>query len=276
MSPLGKMPGRVHIQEDVVFGEGGGRELKCDVFTPADDKRDRTAVLLIHGGAWQQGSKEQLKGYGIQLARYGFLCVASEYRLSPEAPWPAQIHDCKAALRWMRANAGALGLSERKIVVSGNSAGAHLSLIVAGTANTQQFEGDGGNAGIDTSVAASVGIYAPTRLRTQGQPEGAIDRLFGGSDVPIEDQDNASPIHWVAEDFPPTLLIHGNADNVVPVSESIKMYDALKAAGAKSELHIYEGAPHAFDAVPEFGRQVTELMLLFIDRQVRDPRPVEA
>lgn len=274
MGSLRKMPGRVDIQENVVFGEGGGRGLKCDVFTPPDDRTDRTAILLIHGGGWRNGDKTQLKGYGIQLARYGFLCVTSEYRLSGEASWPAQIHDCKAALRWMRANAESLGFNADKIAVTGNSAGAHLSLILAGTANFAEFEGNGGNQGVDTSVAATVGIYAPTRLRTQGTADGAIDLLFGDSNAPLEDQDKASPINWVSEDYPPSLLIHGNADTVVPVSESIKMYDALKAKGAKCELHVYEGAPHAFDAVPEFGRQVTELILLFVDRQVRDPRPV--
>jgi acetyl esterase/lipase len=272
MSLLKKMPGQVQIQEDVVFGEGGGRELKCDVFTPPDDQTDRTGILIIHGGGWRQGTKEQLKGYGIQLARYGFLCVASEYRLSDEAPWPAQVHDCKAALRWMRANSETLGFDKDKIAVSGNSAGAHLSLMVAGTPNVEEFEGTGGNAGIDTSVAASVGIYAPTKLRTQGHLEGAVDLLFGRSDAPIEIQDNASPINWASQDFPPSLLIHGNADAVVPVSESVNMYNALKEAGAKSEIHLYEGAPHAFDSTAEFGRQVTELILLFVDRHVRDPR----
>jgi acetyl esterase/lipase len=172
----------------------------------------------------------------------------------------------------MRANSEALGFNKDKIAVSGNSAGAHLALIVAGTPDVEEFEGTGGNAGIDTSVAAAVGIYAPTKLRTHGNLEGAVGLLFGRSDAQIEIQDKASPINWVSQDFPPSMLIHGNADAVVPVSESVNMYDALRKAGAKSEIHIYEGAPHAFDATAEFGRQVTELILLFVDRQVRDPR----
>ncbi len=105
----GKLPGRVSIEENVVFGTGGGRDLHCDVFTPPDTRTDRTAVLLIHGGGWQNGSRAQLRGYGVQLARYGYLCVCPEYRLSGESTWPAQIHDVKAALRWLRANAADTG-----------------------------------------------------------------------------------------------------------------------------------------------------------------------
>jgi len=266
-----KLPGRVEVQSDVVFGSGGGRDLHCDVFIPPNDDNNRIGILLLHGGGWVQGDKSQLRGYGIQLARYGFLCVCSEYRLSGESPWPAQIHDVKAALRWMKANAASLGLDPGRIAVSGNSAGAHLSLILAATAGDVEFEGDGGNAGLDTSVAAAVAIYAPTLLRTSGNSDGAVDRLFGGPNVPASVQDRASPITWARADFPPTMLIHGNSDTTVPVDASLEMYKSLSAAGAKVEMHIYEGAPHAFDSVPEFGRQVTEIIALFVDRQLANP-----
>lgn len=275
MAVLAKIPGQVEIQSDVVFGTGGGRDLKCDVFLPPDDADDRIGILLLHGGGWVQGDKSQLGGYGIQLARYGFLCVCSEYRLSGESAWPAQIHDVKAALRWMKANANSLGLDAGRVVVSGNSAGAHLSLILAATPGEPEFEGDGGNRGIDTSVAASVAIYAPTRLRTSGNADGAVDRLFGDPNIPAVVQERASPITWAKADFPPTMLIHGNGDNTVPVSASLEMYKSLAAAGARVEMHIYEGAPHAFDSVPEFGRQVTDIIALFVDRQLANPRFVE-
>jgi acetyl esterase/lipase len=272
MGVMTKIPGNVEIQDNVVFGQGGGRDLKCDVFTPPDDRQDRMGILLIHGGGWSQGDKSQLRGYGIQLARYGYLCVCAEYRLSGESPWPAQIEDCKAALRWMRANADSLGLDPEKIAVSGNSAGAHLALMLAGTPGEADFEGDGGNPGIDTSVSAVVAIYPPTLLRTSGTLAGAIDQLFGSSSVAKEAQDRASPIKWSGPDFPPTMLIHGNNDDIVPVSASLDMYARLAGDGARVEMHIYEGAPHAVDAVQEFGRQVTDMIALFVDRQLATPR----
>jgi acetyl esterase/lipase len=99
---------QVRIENDVVFGTGGGRELRCDVYRPDGIEAPAPGVLLLHGGGWRQGSRAMMEGYGKRLAAEGFLCVASEYRLTPEAPWPAQIEDAKAAIRWMRAHANGL------------------------------------------------------------------------------------------------------------------------------------------------------------------------
>ena len=269
-----RMPGRVSVEENVVFGSGGGRGLHCDVYSPPEDGAGRAAVLLLHGGGWMQGDRSQLKGYAIQLARFGFVCVCSEYRLSQESSWPAQINDVKAAMRWLRANATRLGVDEQRICVSGNSAGAHLALMLAGTEDGQ-LEGEGGHASVSSLCAAVVAIYPPTLLRV-GQPDDAIGRLLGsdssGRKVSRATEDEASPLTYARADFPPTMLIHGNADTIVPVSHSFEMYDALAKAGAAVELHIYDGVPHAFDSDAEFGRQVTELIALFLDRKVRRSR----
>jgi len=270
---IAKLAGRVSSEEGVVFGTGGGRELRCDFFTPPDIRTDRPAVLLLHGGGWFGGDRGQLRGYGVQLARYGFLCVCPEYRLSGEAPWPAQIHDVKAALRWLRANATSLGVNPEKISVSGNSAGAHLALMLAATPNVPVFEGKGGNNKVPSTCAAVVAIYPPTLLRV-GEPGDAISRLFGGK-ASREAEDAASPVTYAHRHFPPTLLIHGNADDVVPVDASFSMYKHLADAGAQVELHVYDGAPHAFDSVNEFGHQLTDIMALFLDRKVANPRTIE-
>ena len=263
---LTQQQGRVSIEEGVVFGQGGERDLQCDVFQPPEPGTRRPAVLLLHGGGWQQGDRTQLKGYGIALARLGFVCVASEYRLSGEASWPAQIHDCKAALRWMRANAEQLGIDVASISVSGNSAGAHLALMLGATPNDERFEGEGGHAGVGTECKSIISIYAPTLLGTADSilPD-AIEKLFGGA-ATAEALAEASPINYVAKGFPPTLLLHGAKDVIVPPAASVTMYDALESVGVDAELHIFANAPHAFDAEPGFGRQCTGLMALFLER----------
>jgi len=265
-----RQDGQVRIEEHVVFGTGGGRDLHCDVFHPPVEGTGRVGVLLVHGGSWKHGDRTQLRGYGILLARQGIVCVASEYRLSGEAKWPAQIHDVKAALRWVRANAERLGIDPERIVVSGNSAGAHLVLMLAGLPSGElagELEGDGGNPGVATHVAAVIAIYPPTELRRGRHLDDAVSLLLGDN-ATREVEQQASPIRYVHPGYPPTMLVHGNADEIVPVEASFAMYHALIEAGAKVELHVFDGEAHAFDTNPALGRQVADLIALFIERKV--------
>jgi len=264
------LPGKVTFESDVVFGTTGTRDLKCDIFRPPIEGERRPGVLLIHGGAWQEGDRSQLRYYGIQLARYGFVGMACEYRLSGEAPWPAQIHDVKAALRWMRANAKSLGIDEGKICVTGNSAGAHLALMLG--CDTDAFEGKSGNMNVSSKCAAISAIYPPTTLRyNKNDVENKLFGKAGSDDVAAK----ASPINYANNHFPPTILIHGNADEVVPNSESFNMYHALNRAAVGVELHVFDGAPHAFDRLAEFAKPCMQLIALFFDRKVVNPRAVE-
>jgi acetyl esterase/lipase len=275
--------GRVSIQDNVVYGTAGagGRDLRCDVYTPPGVSAGDAApcVVIVHGGGWRSGDKSQLRGYGILLGRAGYVCIAPEYRLVGEAPWPAQIQDVKAAIRWARASAGELGIDPDRIAIEGNSAGAHLALVAGGTPNLPEFEGDGGNAGVSTAVAAVAAIYPPTIFvdPTTERSKGALPLLAlidDGGDA--EAARLASPVHHITPKFPPTLLVHGTSDTTVPVSASVRMYEELVAAGVPADLHLYAEQPHAFDAQPSFGRQVAAEMLLFLDRYVPAPDAVEA
>lgn len=266
--------GRVTIEYDVIYGTGNGRDLKCNVYHPPQAGDRRPGLLLVHGGGWMSGDRSQLHGYGILIGRLGWVCVAPEYRLAGESKWPAQLHDVKAALRWMRANAERLGIDPEKIAVSGNSAGGHLSLMLAGTAGIPEFEGDGGNAGVPTDVAAAVAFYAPTQLYARNQPLSEELAFLFGRGYTEATARGASPIDYAGPAFPPAMLLTGNKDELVPEQASHNMYRALISAGGRAEMHVFDGAPHAFDAVPEFGRLCATMIALFLDRYVTNPRPV--
>ncbi len=262
---------RVEVREDVAFGTGNGRELRCDVFVPPGEQTGRGAVLLVHGGGWRQGDKTQLRGYGLRIARSGFLCVATEYRLVGESPWPAQVHDVKAGLRWMRANAEELGIDPHRIALQGHSAGAHLVLFAAGSPNAPEFEGEGGNAGIDTTVDAVIAAYPPTRFYLGERRHGGVPIEALSDEPTAELAELASPLNLAGPTFPPTMLLHGSDDKVVPVSASFVMYEALAGHKVPTELHVFAEAVHGFDAEPMFGRRTSDLVVLFLERYLRAP-----
>ena len=257
--------GRVSIKEGIVIGEGDGRSLEADVFLPPLEEKNRPAVLFIHGGGWIEGDRSQLRGYGILLARLGFVCMCNSYRLSNESIWPAQIQDVNCAIRYLRANATDLGLDPDRIGVSGNSAGGHLSLMAAATNYDQIFEGEGGSNEVSSKIKAVCAIYPPTTIRQLEMPnplENAFLMLMG-KEAKKEDYDKASPLNYVTEDYPPCMLIHGSTDSVVRLKDRTKFYEKLIEFNRPASLHIFSEEEHAFDGEPDYGRAIADLQALF-------------
>ena len=266
---------QVVVREGVVFGRGGEHELSCDIFSPpvlvepaAPAPPPAAGVLLVHGGGGRAGERGQMRAYGIQLALRGFVCVSSSYRLVPKARWPAPIEDVNAALRYLRANAAELGIDPTKVAAVGASAGAHLVLLAAGTPGLHAFQGQGGHPGVDTTLQAVVGIFAPTVIAARGQkPSGSVP----GS-VLLDDADDehtarmASPIAHVAPSYPPTLLLHGTADKVVPPSASMRMYEALADAGVPVDLHMVAEQPHGYVVQRDYHRLSCDQITVFLRR----------
>jgi hypothetical protein len=154
--------GEIVTREGVVFGAGGGRDLRCDVYAPAGLAAPAPALLLVHGGGWRGGERGMMRGYAERLVARGFVCVASEYRLTPESPWPAQIQDVNTALRWLVASAAELQIDAERIGAVGSSAGAHLVLLAAGAYGVAEFDRTDGVRTERNPIKAVCGIYPPT------------------------------------------------------------------------------------------------------------------
>src|SRR5262245_61039164 len=149
----------VSIEENVVIHTVGGRALSVDIFRPAHVPGPVPGLLFLPGGGWQTANRAPLKErYGIRMAQHGYVCVTGEYRVMDEAPWPAQIQDVKATIRWMRANSERLGIDPAAIVVGGKSAGGHLALLAGGTQGYEAFEGNSGPTTVSSDVAAVIGV----------------------------------------------------------------------------------------------------------------------
>src|SRR5918996_1881584 len=169
----------VRSEEEVVVHHVGGRALTVDIFRPAQTSGPVQGLLFLPGGGWQTANRAPLRErYGIRLAERGYVCVTGEYRVMDEAPWPAQIQDVKATLRWMRANSENLGIDPAAIVVGGKSAGGHLALLAAGTRGFSEFEGNRGNNTVSSEVAGVVGV-APVADLPEWARRPSMAKLFG-------------------------------------------------------------------------------------------------
>jgi len=261
----------VHIEENVVIHTVAGRALTVDIFRPADTTGPVPGLLFLPGGGWQTANRALLKErYGIRLAQRGYVCVTGEYRVMDEAPWPAQIQDVKATIRWMRAKSERLGIDPAAIVVGGKSAGGHLALLAAGTRGVAAFEGDSDNGTVSSEVAAVIGVAAVADL-TEFARRPSMARLFGDNPA-AEIIKAASPITYANKDYPPTLFVHGTADDLVPHAMTLQMSQALEQAGVPVELHLYAGQDHFFDQEPQFSAAIADAMAFFMARYV----PVQA
>ncbi len=245
-------PPGTELIEDVVIGTGGGHDLHVDIEYPKELPKDpMPAVLLIHGGGWSGGSH---KGYlPYYLVKNGYFIAAVEYRLSGEAPWPAQIEDCKLAVRWLRANAAKYHVNPDRIGCMGHSAGGHLVSCLGTLGNVPELEGTGGYAGVSSRVQAVVDEAGPTDFTPEGRPtlgkettdHPGLVKLFGGSykDKTAAWQQASSALH-VTADTPPFLVVHGENDHLVPIGQAELIVIALQKANIPVQFIRIKNAGH--------------------------------
>ena len=236
--------------KDIEYARVDGASLKLDLYFPGIARPPYPLVVWVHGGGWRAGNKAPLPPHTATLLKRGYAVASINYRLSGQATWPAQIHDCKGALRWLRAHAQEYNLDSRRVGVWGSSAGGHLVAMLGTSMNVESLEGTvGGNLAYSSDVEAVCDWYGPSDLLTMGgwhdNPDSPEAKLIGG---PVQENRGkawgASPVAYVDGDEPPFLIMHGTKDNTVPFSQSEELRDSLLQHGVDVIFHPVEGAGH--------------------------------
>ena len=244
-----QQPRREH--KDIEYADVEGRPLLLDLYLP-EGVANAPLLVWIHGGAWSRGSKDEVP---LGFVDAGFAAASVGYRLSGEARFPAQIHDIKAAIRFLRAAAPHYGFQAERIAIGGSSAGAHLAALVGVTNGHAALEGElGSHRDQSSSVQAIVDYFGPTNLTTiltQSTPHGlsvrvpALELLLGGRpETAPELAQLASPVHHVDAADPPLLVFHGDQDPQVPINQSHELVGAYERHGLNAEFKVVHGAAH--------------------------------
>ena len=227
------------VERSLVYKRVNGLILTLDLYRPEGVSGLLPVIVCVHGGPWDEGSKERCPA--VTLVQYGYAMASIDYRLTRIALFPAQIEDCKAAVRWLRANASTYNLDPDRIGVWGYSSGGHLAALLGTTGGVPELEGSGENMQYSSQVQAVCDVAGPTDLLAMANlgPRRtlAIEGLLGGP--PENDKAKAiaaSPLHYISKDDPPFLIVHGEADRVVPVEQSQRLYEELRKAGVNATL----------------------------------------
>lgn len=249
--PSGKVPENIEFQKGLVYAKYGEREMHVDLFKPKR-KGKFPAVIVVHGGAWITGHYTMENPLAIALAKRGFVAVTVEHRLSNEKKYPAQIHDLKASVRWLRANAKRFGIDEKRIGAVGGSSGGHLVALLGATNDTLKYEGNGGNESYSSRVQSVVNIDGTATFIDPGNIEKEIKGPwntnttltgFSYAENPAVWKE-ASPIEQVTAKSAPTLFLNSSANR--PHQQREEMAAKLNALGITSEIVVVPDTPHPF------------------------------
>ncbi len=250
----------VKAQNDVVYAKIGDEELKLDIAAPEKGEGPFPAILVIHGGAWRGGSKDGNRDMLVQFAKRGYVAISPEYRFCPKETFPAQVHDVKASVRWLRSHARERKVDSDHIGAMGFSAGGHLSLMLGLTGPEDGLEGDVKPGDPSSRVQAVVNFFGPSDLAATDIPEISrplIKDFLGGT--PQEKPDaaaKASPLTFVSKGDAPVLTFQGTKDPLVPFTQAIKLAEAQTREGVPGRVELLLGAGHGWG-----GEDMTHTML---------------
>ena len=253
-----RTPANIEMKSDLAYAGTDNPRQKLDLFFPKKRSIENPLPLVafIHGGGWRNGDKRSgLHRVAAFVESGEFVGASIGSRLRSEAIWPAQIHDCKAAIRWLRAHADEFGFDPDRITVMGSSAGGHLVAMLGTSGGVKKLEGDlGKHQGVSSRVNCVIDEFGPTNFLTMNDFPGKMDHLAKDSpeskllgrqitEVP-ELVREASPITHVTKDDPPILILHGTKDPLVPYQQSVAFAETLRKAGVTVTLQKIENGEH--------------------------------
>ena len=276
--------GKIRVLRNLEYVPGGHARNKLDLYLPRQAGRPGwmsaalPLIIWVHDGAWLEGSKEDCPA--IRFVHKGYAVASINYRLSQHVIFPAQIEDFRAAIRWLRANSGKYNLGIDHIGVWGASAGGHLVALLGTAGDVKEFD-KGQNLNVSSRVQAVCDYFGPTDLLAFDPYEPSLDKdefnasnwwlakLLGG---PVQENkelaQRANPITFVTKDDPPFLIVHGDKDRLVPISQSQLLCEALKKTGVQVKFHTVKGEGHGFDS-PQVDKMVED----FFDKHIKGGKP---
>lgn len=272
-----RLPAGVREIHDLTYVEGGHERHKLDLYLPEKTDGPLPLIIWVHGGGWQNGSKDGCLPLRAGYVAQGYAVASINYRLSGHAVFPAQIDDCKAAIRWLRAHAKEYSLDPQRFGVWGSSAGGHLVALI-GTSGDVKETDVGPNMDQSSSVQAVCDYYGPTDftvfVTTPGYESHATDaspeaKLIGGAVMQNKDKAaRANPITYVSKGDPPFLIVHGDKDPTVPINQSQLLFDALKQSEVSVHFHTIHGAGHGG---PGFaGKNIDDMVSQFFAERLKN------
>ena len=265
------VPDNLTFERNVEFSNAADQHLQLNIAKPKNATGLLPAILCIHGGGFRAGTREGYDGLCLKLAGSGYVTATMTYRLAPAFQYPAAVLDCKAAVRWLRANAAKLGIDPKRIGVTGGSAGGHLVQFLGVTQGVKDFD-VGENLDQSSDVTCVVNFYGPSDFtKSYGKSVDAAEVLplfFGGAlDTKLKEHIHGSPLYWVTPNAAPTLIVHGTEDKYVAYEQAGWMVDKLKAAQVEVELLTMQGAGHGFSGAD--AEKADAAMLAFFDKHLK-------
>jgi acetyl esterase/lipase len=265
------VPDGVVFEQGIEFANPDNQHLQVNLARPKDGAGPFPAVVCIHGGGFRAGKRESYDKLCLTLAQHGYVAITVTYRLAPAYPFPAAVYDCKAAVRWLRANAQKYGVDPKRVGVTGGSAGGHLAQFLGVTIGVKEFEGEG-NLDQSSAVSCVVNYYGPsdlTKSYDKSVDAAEVLPLFFGGDLSTKRREHivGSPLYWVTPNAAPTLCVHGTEDKYVAYEQATWIVDRLKACAVEARLLTLEGAGHGFKGADS--QKADAALLEFFDKHLK-------